>query len=105
MKNVEQSDIVEDLPIATLTDPSETQRLSTHKKSFNNAITTNTTQEVALPAEKGKGEKVAKKEKKALQKPSPAPSKHVLEEAQTLRIRCKQLCVSTFFKVTHPSVA
>ncbi len=102
MKNVEQSDIVEDLPIATLTDPSETQRLSTHKKSFNNAITANTTQEVALPAEKGKGEKVAKKEKKALQKPSPAPSKHVLEEAQTLRIRCKQLCVSTFFQSHAP---
>lgn len=102
MKNVEQSDTVENLPIATLADPSETQRLSPRKNFSTNATATTTIQETAQSTEKGKGKKGAKKEKKALQKSSPAPSKRALEEAQTLRIRCKQLCVSTFFQSHAP---
>jgi len=100
MKNVEQSDTVENQQIPTLIDPSETQRLPARKNLPTPAANI---QGANPPTVIEKGKKGAKKDKKALQKSSPMPSKRALEEAQLLRIRCKQLCVSTFFQSHAPA--
>jgi Mrp family chromosome partitioning ATPase len=101
MKNVEQSDSVENQQITIFTDPSETQKHPSHKNFSTDATNVAVTHPPAV-IEKGKGKNVAQKEKKALQKSPPTPSKRVQEEAQMVRIRCKQLCVSTFFQSHTP---
>ncbi|MBA2393691.1 MAG: hypothetical protein H0V70_13220 [Ktedonobacteraceae bacterium] len=107
MKKVEQSDAAENQQIATLMDPTETQKLPSHKlPSLNttaiSATSTPAVVEKPVVVEKAQEKKEAKKEKKAVQRSSPMPSKRALEEAQMLRIRCKQLCVSTFFQSHVP---
>jgi Mrp family chromosome partitioning ATPase len=101
MKNVEQSDAVENQQIAMPTDPSETQKFPAHKNFSTHAIDVPVTNAPTV-IEKEKGKKGAKKEKKAVQKSSPMPSERAREKAQMLRIRCKQLCVSTFFQSNAP---
>ena len=98
MKRVEQNNIVENEQVVDLSDSSQTQKLPARKSFSTNDTVTNA---IALPAT-AEVQNVVQKEKQSLQKPSSFPSKRAQEEAQMLRIRCKQLCVSTFFQGHAP---
>jgi Mrp family chromosome partitioning ATPase len=84
IKKVEENDQTQNTQVAILTDPTATEI---------KAI------EQLAKAEK----KVKQKKTQSVQKPAPAPSKRAQEEAHLLRIRCKQLCVTTFFQ-SHTSI-
>ncbi len=97
MKSVEENNVVENEQIAAFADPSQTQKLPS-RKNFSTNPTDTKAMTLPIVAEV---QPAAKKEAKSLQKSS-SPSKRTLEEAQMLRIRCKQLCVSTFFQEHTP---
>ena len=99
MKKVEKNDEVESMQVALLTDPTPTEKLQLIQKHSHNSTDTNTTTQAATV----EIEKSAQKKTQSVQKRSSSPSKRAQEEARLLRIRCKQLCVATFFQ-GHASV-
>ncbi|MBV9713462.1 MAG: CpsD/CapB family tyrosine-protein kinase [Ktedonobacteraceae bacterium] len=105
IKKAENNGEVESMQVAIFSDPTPTERLQPLKTHSNNATDIKTTMptEPAVEAKAVEVQKVAKEKTKSVQKSSSSPSKRAMEEAQMLRIRCKQLCVSTFFQ-GHASV-
>jgi Mrp family chromosome partitioning ATPase len=100
MKSVEKNNMVENEQSAVLADPSQTQKLPSRRLP---SINTTDIEAETLPVVSTEVQHPAKKDTKAaLQKAPALPLKRAQKEAQVLRIRCKQLCVSTFFQGHTP---
>ncbi len=98
IKKVEENDQAQNAQVAILTDPTTTDKLSAIKSNPDDAT------EIKAIEKPAKTEKKAKQKKtQTVQKHAPVPSKRAQEEAHLLRIRCKQLCVTTFFQ-GHASI-
>src|ERR1019366_13655 len=98
IKKVEENDQAQNAQAAILTDPTTTDKLSAIKSNPDDAT------EIKAIEKPAKTEKKAKQKKtQTVQKHAPVPSKRAQEEAHLLRIRCKQLCVTTFFQ-GHSSI-
>ncbi len=107
IKKVEEKNKTENAQVALLTDPAPTQRLPPVKSKSHDTGNIKATEppkaiveaeKVAVEKTIVAVEKVEPKKKKAVQAPPSSLLKQRKEKAQTLRTRCKQLCIAAFFQ-------